>query len=1233
MKKLTLIIFSLLAICTSVNAQAFKVLVFTKTAGFRHGSIPAGIQAIQQLGSQNNFSVDATEDASQFTEQNLAQYAAIIFLSTTGDILNASQQAAFEAYIRAGGGYVGIHAASDTEYSWPWYGELVGAYFDSHPAIQEATIEVADQLHPSTNFLAKYWTRRDEWYNFNRNPRGEVHVLATLDESTYTGGNMGHDHPTAWCHEYDGGRAWYTGGGHTNASFSEANFVNHILGGILYAAGSVSGDFEATVNEKYEVTIIDNNPKSPIHIAVLPDLSVLYLERAGTMKIKDMNTGVISVAGTFSVDAGREDGLLGVVLDPDFETNNWIYIFYSPSGISVQRVSRFELVNKQLDLSSEKIMLTIPVQREECCHSGGDLEFDAQGNLYISTGDNANPFQSDGYTPIDERPGRAAFDAQGTSANTNDLRGKILRITPQADGTYTIPAGNLFTNPNDGKPEIYAMGCRNPFRIAINPVNQELVWGDIGPDAQQNSGSRGPKGYDEFNRTTTPGNFGWPYCIGNNLPYKDVNFVNGNSSGDFDCNNPRNTSPNNTGLIDLPPARPAWISYPYFFSDDIPEFGSIRERCAMAGDYYQYNPNNTAAGFPAYYDNTLFIMEWSRNWIQEVRLDESGEILQINPFLPNLELNRPIDMTFGPDGAMYIVEWGTGFFMDNPDARIIKISYQSSAVNRAPLPTISASVTSGSAPLSVVFTGDQSRDPDVGDAITFSWDLNDDGIPDSSTPNASFTYTQNGVYNVKLTVTDRNGLSAVAQVDIVVGNNAPEVDIVSPPNGSFYQDEDVVPYQVSISDPDETGVCNGPRANQVTLEPSIGHDDHSHGTGTLEGCSGSFTTEPHGDGSDDVFYVLNATYSDNGGQANYSLQGEAAHILQPKTKQAEYFLDVFDMQSESTGDFLGGGENMGFIHNNSYLKYGPMNFQDIEFLTLRFASLSQESWIELRMDALNGPVLARRKLKPTGGWQSYDYFPMELRDLGGTHEVYLIFFAPNATGDLGNINWLEFHGKGAAEVDPQANMGLTASYFNNPNFSGTPQRRKEPMIGWEWENENPVAGIGEDNFSVRWEGQIVAPTTATYTLSRERLNGTAQVWIEGQLVIPEGVNSGTFRFEQDVLYDIKVEYVHTTREAAMYLRWEGPQPSNVIHTQFFRSPATPTDIDQIEELQKQIYPNPVKNQLFVPDVFQGEAYTFWNLAGQKVLKGKVNGEIDVEDLLAGLYILEIKGYRFKVVKD
>jgi type 1 glutamine amidotransferase len=219
-------------------AGGFALLLFTKTAGYRHESIAAGIDAVSELGRQHGFRVDATENSSAFTDEELRRYRVVVFLNTTGGVLDPGQQAAFERFIRGGGGFVGVHSASDTEYDWPWYGHLVGAYFKNHPRIQPATLRVSDPTHPSTAHLPAEWKRRDEWYNFRADPAPNGPILLVIDERSYSGGTMRMRHPLAWCQEYDGGRAWYTALGHTVETYSETLFLQHLLGGILWAAGA-----------------------------------------------------------------------------------------------------------------------------------------------------------------------------------------------------------------------------------------------------------------------------------------------------------------------------------------------------------------------------------------------------------------------------------------------------------------------------------------------------------------------------------------------------------------------------------------------------------------------------------------------------------------------------------------------------------------------------------------------------------------------------------------------------------------------------------------------------------------------------------------------------------------------------------------------------------------------------------------------------------------------------------
>ena len=288
---------------------------------------------------------------------------------------------------------------------------------------------------------------------------------------------------------------------------------------------------------------------------------------------------------------GRRPNVTSAEVRACVETNHWIYLYWSPSGGSDTRLARFTLVGNQLDMASQKILLNVHTERSSTNHEAGSLAFGPDGSLYLSTGDNTNPFESSGFNPIDEQPGRAIFDAQRSAGNMNDLRGKILRIKPEPDGTYTIPAGNLFpADGSAGRPEIYVMGNRNPFRISVDSETGWLYWGEVGPDANNDSGNRGPRGYDEINQARQAGNFGWPYIIADNKPYRDFDFTPPGTPGAlFNPAAPVNNSPNNTGPMNLPPAQGALIWYPYATSSQFPELGT-GGRTAMAGPVYHFDP-------------------------------------------------------------------------------------------------------------------------------------------------------------------------------------------------------------------------------------------------------------------------------------------------------------------------------------------------------------------------------------------------------------------------------------------------------------------------------------------------------------------------------------------------------------------------------------------------------------------------------------------------------------------
>ncbi|MGZ3502836.1 MAG: ThuA domain-containing protein, partial [Gemmatimonadaceae bacterium] len=397
----------LISLCAPIAArtQQARVLVFSKTAGFRHSSIGVGIAAVKKLGAENGFAVDGTEDAGAFTSKNLARYRAVVWLNTTGDVLDDAQQDDFERYIQAGGGYVGVHSATDTEYGWPWYGRLAGAWFNGHPGnpnVRKATYRVLDKSHPSTQGFPDTLVREDEFYNF-KSIDPTIHTLIEIDEKSYEGGTNGAHHPMSWYHDFDGGRAWYTNMGHTEATYSEPLFLQHLLGGLRYAMGTKNVDFSRARPEENRFTriVLAEKLDEPIELAVLPGDRVLFIERHGYVNLYSPSTGrvkriaTIPVSTKYADSSQAEDGLLGLTTDPHFTTNGWVYMYYSPAGPESKNViARFHMKGDSLELGSRKILLEVGTQRLKCCHTGGSMAFDKQGNLYVSTGDNSNPFAS-----------------------------------------------------------------------------------------------------------------------------------------------------------------------------------------------------------------------------------------------------------------------------------------------------------------------------------------------------------------------------------------------------------------------------------------------------------------------------------------------------------------------------------------------------------------------------------------------------------------------------------------------------------------------------------------------------------------------------------------------------------------------------------------------------------------------------------------------------------------------
>lgn len=619
-------------------------------------------------------------------------------------------------------------------------------------------------------------------------------------------------------------------------------------------------------------TVVAESLSEPVQMAELPTGKIMFIERYGAIKLFDPATGALTLAAELPVVHPPEEGLLGLAVDPNWEQNHWIYLYYSPVGDEVvNQLSRFVFdENKGLDRASEKVLIKVPVQRQECCHSGGGLQFGPDSCLYVAIGDNTNA--TDDYAVIDERPGRGPWDAQKSASNTMDLRGKILRIKPQPDGSYICPSGNLFvkedvhvtghpqsaiSNPQStGRPEIYIMGCRNPFRISLDPRRKLLFWADVGPDASEPDTARGPAAYDEINCAPAAGNYGWPYFIADNKAYRDYDHATGKAGAWFDPQHPFNDSPNNTGARDLPPAQPALIWYPYGPSAEFPlldEYEGEGGRCAMVGPVYYADQYPEATRLPDHYDGKFFIYDWMRHWIMAVSIDSSGKYTGMERFAGDVPFTSPVDMLIDRNGVMWVLEYGTGRYTPNPDARLVRLDLLRE--NRAPVPVLEADKTAGAAPLHVEFSFSKTKDPE-GDALVFEVDFGDgsarwnsedesqkaDEKEEISTVNSDVkggengspstvhrppsplqhTFENTGTYEVTLKVTDVQGKSDTTRLLVHVGNEIPLVmwDLGGK-NRSFYQPGDVLNYKIVVDDLEEGTLANkgiSPAAVSTTVD-------------------------------------------------------------------------------------------------------------------------------------------------------------------------------------------------------------------------------------------------------------------------------------------------------------------------------------------------------------------------------------------------------------------------------
>ncbi|MFD3564235.1 PQQ-dependent sugar dehydrogenase [Streptomyces sp. NPDC058686] len=737
----------------------------------------------------------------------------------------------------------------------------------------------------------------------------------------------------------------------------------------------------------------------PMSLAVLPDRKVLHTSRDGILRLTDEN-GTTKVAGKLDVYSHDEEGLQGVGVDPKFSDNHFIYLYYAPpldtpagdapnDGTAADfkpfdghnQLSRFVLnADGTLDNASEKKILEIPTSRGICCHVGGDIDFDKDGNLYLSTGDDSNPFSSDGYTPIDEQPTRnPAYDARRSAGNSNDLRGKVLRIKVNDDATYSIPDGNLFAPGTDKtRPEIYAMGFRNPFRISVDKPTGIVYVGDYGPDAGTADPKRGPAGQVEFNRVTKAGNFGWPYCTGNNDAYIDYDFATKTSGAAFDCAAPKNTSPHNTGLVDLPPAQPAWIPYD---GASVPEFGTGSES-PMGGPVYRYDAANTSpVKFPEAYDGNFFAGEFGRQWIKRIEQDGDGKVSKINPF--PWTGTQVMDMAFGPDGALYVLDYGLSWFGGDENSGLYRI--ENATDGHSPVVDAKVDKTSGQAPLKARFSSTAS-DADS-DALTYSWNFGDGTTGTGAAP--SHTYKKNGTYTATVTAKDTTGRTGSADVHIVVGNTAPKVTLELPADGQLFTFGDEVPFKVTVTDP-EDGTID---CSKVKVTHVLGHDSHGHPITSANGCSGTLKTsaDSEHDPNANIFGVFDAEYTDKGANGQPALTTHDQSVTQQKHRQAEHYGDSKGV-SITAHTPAEGGKTVGDINNGDWISFKPYVLSNVKSFTASVASAGSGGTLEIRSGSATGRLLGSAKVEPTGSWETYkDVTGTISRAPAKTTTLFLVF--------------------------------------------------------------------------------------------------------------------------------------------------------------------------------------------------------------------------------------------------
>ncbi|MEU1211594.1 ThuA domain-containing protein [Streptomyces sp. NPDC005790] len=962
-------------------APAFRVLVYSSAAHASQKAVRAGVDAVRRLGARNGFGVEATEDPDVFDDARLARFHAVVFNTAAsageddGSDLDGDGRAALQDYIRAGGGWVGLHDASAGVGDWEWYEGLVGAARDRGTPVQTGRVKVLDHAHPSTVTLPDLWERTDEWYNWRTNPTSSVHTLAQIRvRDGVTGLDEGADHPWSWCQNYDGGRSWFTAGGHAPSAFQEEDFLAHLLGGLEWAAGAKPGDCTATQAAAYQRTPLATGGLSdPVDVAVSPDRRVFVARRTGELEVVDQRTMKVSTALDLAYapeTATRSDGLTGLALDPGFARNNWLYLLRADTTGKRLFLSRFTAAGDTVDPASEKRLLTLPGRRLAGASPGsggsppsGSLAFDRDGRLYAATGDITLPW---------------------ASGAPNDLRGAILRIVPRDDGTYTVPEGNLFEPGTAGtRPEIYAMGMRESYRVTVDPVSGALL--AAGTDAD---------GTMSHFRITEAGQVGRPYCAG------------GVAHGAADCSPqvngalPGTTEPGSAVAMKGPVHTYASES---LYRTKFPEY--------FAGKWLTYDPAGRRF--------TTLSFQREDQTFTDPRFGpvEAGELHSVNGVFGDMEWKRPTAAAFGPDGALYVIDAGLGSGTSrdvdeggDDGAGVFRIDHVGDS--RLPGAAITTDRDNGSAPLTVAFTGAGSglsgKVP-----VTYAWDFDGDGGTDSTEAHPSYTYGTEGRYTARLTVTGPEGTTAMAGQDITVGNTRPRLAVRRPPDGGLFRAGDTLAFTVAVTD-EEDGDHTAVDCTRVLVRSPIGHPGtlRPH-AGRSAGCQGSIVTES-GAASPPGPHRITVQYTDRGAPNAPQLTGFTSFTLRTAFQEAERFTTTGGTHD---GAVVGSradaseGRALTEIEDGDWIAFAPVDLEDIRSVTVGATPCGAGGTVEFRAGSPDGPLLGSLSVPGARATEKTISPTTTLRNHSGSR-LYLVFSNSawsSEKPDLFAVDWLHFH--------------------------------------------------------------------------------------------------------------------------------------------------------------------------------------------------------------------------------